>query len=863
LSINRRRVRSVVVRPSALIYFYRKRLRVHAVQELLAGLGIAVGVALVFSVQVANSSITGSARQILHALAGDATLQLAARDADGLDQGTLARVQGLPGVADASALLDQRATISFGARQVQVDLAGVDANLPSLDGIATRHIGLGGLLIGNGLVLPVSISRALGLADNESVREGLPEVTVATRGRVRRTAVAAVLDRGTIGPLSEAFLGVVSLRFAQDLSGLHGRVTRILVAARPGEEALARRGLERVAGGRLTVASVDDELRSLQQATAPIAQSTSLFAAISAFVGLLFTFTAMLLTVPERRRFAADLRIMGYRRGSVAQILAFQAILLGIVASGAGLVAGWLLSQTGAHDPPGYLAFAYPLGTQRVIGWGAVLMAFFSGVVATCLAASRPLLDLRRRRAMNDVLVQAGEPGHAVGAPLRRALAACGLLLFAVAGLVLLLEPAATIGGIIATAVAMVLVVPVCFALVLNASDGPADRWRLNSLALAIRQLRATSLRSLGLVATGAVAVFGAVGLEGAHRNLLHGLYSDYRGYVGTADIWIAQPGDDLALQPFDGAGVRRRVQAVSGVRAVRAYRGGLLDLGHRRVWVIARPRGDRDIVPSGQLVDGNREGVERVRGGGWVTISQQIADDRGIAPGGRIELPTPTGTVAYRVAATTTNLGWGPGAIVMSDGDYRRAWSTSAMAALEVDVDAGANPGAVADRIRQSLGPARKALLVQTAEQRSTHANGIARAGLAQLGQIAKLLLLAAALALAAAMGAGVYQRRGALAQLRVMGWRSRKLWRALLWESALILGTSCLIGAAAGVYGHFLGDRWLRYSTGYPAPFAFAAEQTIALCLLVTVAAVVVAAIPGFFVAKTPPHVGLDPGT
>ena len=852
-----------MVRPSALLYFYRKRLRVHAIQELLAGLGIAVGVALVFSVQVANSSITGSARQILHALAGDATLQLAARDADGFDEKTLARVQALPGVANASALLDQRATVSFGARQVQVDLAGVDANLPSLDGLATRHIGLGGLLIQNGLVLPASISSALGLADNESVREGLPEVTVATRGKVRRTAVAAVLDRGTVGPLSQALLGVVSLRFAQDLTGLHGRVTRILVAARPGDEALARRGLERIAANRLTVGSVDDELRSLQQATAPLAQSTSLFAAISAFVGLLFTFTAMLLTVPERRRFAADLRIMGYRRGSVAQILGFQAIILGLVASGVGLVAGWLLSQTGAHDAPGYLAFAYPLGTQRVIGWGAVLVAFFSGVAATCLAASQPLLDLRRARAMNDVLVQAGEPGHAVGARLRRVLGACGILLFASAGLVLLLEPAATIAGIIATAFAMVLIVPACFVLVLKASDGPAERWRLNSLALAIRSLRATTLRSVGLVATGAVAVFGAVGLEGAHRNLLHGLYEDYRGYVGTADIWIAQPGDDLALQPFDGSGVQRRVRAVGGVRAVRAYRGGLMDLGHRRVWVIARPRGDRDIVPSGQLVDGTWEATERVRAGGWVTVSQQIADERGIDPGGQIELPTPTGPATYRVAATTTNLGWGPGAIVMSGGDYRRAWPTSAMAALEVDVDRGADPGAVATRIRQSLGPVRKALVVQTAEQRSTHANGIARAGLAQLGQIAKLLLLAAALALAAAMGAGVYQRRGALAQLRVMGWRSRKLWRALLWESALILGTSCLIGAAAGVYGHFLGDRWLRYSTGYPAPFAFAAEQTIALCLLVSIAAVGVAAIPGFFVAKTSPHVGLDPGT
>ncbi|HMI94748.1 MAG TPA: hypothetical protein VK509_25415, partial [Polyangiales bacterium] len=180
-----------MIRLSSLLYFYRKRLRVHAVQELLAGAGIAVGVALVFSVQVANSSITGSAEEILHALAGDATLQLAARDAGGFDEQVLTRVQALPGVEHASALLDQRASIAHGGRRVLVDLAGVDTNLASLGGIATRRIGLGGLVVQQGLVLPATIGTQLGLGEGENLRDGLPEVTLATRGRSLRTPVAA------------------------------------------------------------------------------------------------------------------------------------------------------------------------------------------------------------------------------------------------------------------------------------------------------------------------------------------------------------------------------------------------------------------------------------------------------------------------------------------------------------------------------------------------------------------------------------------------------------------------------------------------------------------------------------------------
>lgn len=97
-----------MVRPATLLYFYRKRLRVHAIQELLAGLGIAVGVALVFSVLVVNGNIGESGRQILHAIAGDATLSLTARDARGFDARMRARVEALPGVEHAASLLEQR-----------------------------------------------------------------------------------------------------------------------------------------------------------------------------------------------------------------------------------------------------------------------------------------------------------------------------------------------------------------------------------------------------------------------------------------------------------------------------------------------------------------------------------------------------------------------------------------------------------------------------------------------------------------------------------------------------------------------------------------------------------------------------------
>ena len=83
--------------------------------------------------------------------------------------------------------------------------------------------------------------------------------------------------------------------------------------------------LRRLAAGRLDVLPADDELRLLAQAVKPNDQSTSLFAAISVMVGFLLALNAMLLTVPERRRFVADLRMQGYDWRQIVVMLGFQA----------------------------------------------------------------------------------------------------------------------------------------------------------------------------------------------------------------------------------------------------------------------------------------------------------------------------------------------------------------------------------------------------------------------------------------------------------------------------------------------------------------------------------------------------------
>lgn len=837
--------RSVWIRPGTLLTLYAGRLRRQWLQELLAAAGIATGVMLVFGVLAANTSIKSSARDVANGIAGRAHLQLRSIGAEGFDARIVGRVRTARGVQAAAAVLQTHATLRYGGRQVGIDLVGLDDAYTRLGGVTSRPA-MFGLFRLPGIYLSASAGNALGIRVGEAPSR---PITVAVRGRARQIPVIGVLGHSEIGALADTLISSTSLERAQRLSGLPGRATRILVVARPGDDQLARHSLKRIAhADGLQPSTVADELRALAVATAPNDQSTTLFAAIAAIVGLLLTAMAMLLTVPERRRELARMRIVaGFTARQAAQVLLSQALLLGLVASGIGVVAGYLIARSSAQAPPGYLAFAFPLGSGVDVQAWMVVAAIVGGTFCTCVAAATPLADLQAGRALNAIFGTASHPGQSISTAVRWRLALAAMALVLAASAMVALWPVTTLLAVGALIVATLLAMPAIVAGILAVADQLERVDRAPPLVIPVGALRAAPVRSLALAATCAVAVTGALAIGGARDDLLHGL--DQTEYYGTADIWISQQGDALGLEPFRAP---TGIEAIPGVAAVRRYTGGLLDIGDRRSWIVAHPVEDSMMVPPSQVRDGNFATANaRLRSGGWVTVSDRIAHERRISPGGTITLPTPTGPHAFRVAAITTNLGWGPGAIAMSASDYRRDWASNAPTALEIDVKPGVSPAHVAAEIRTALGPS-TGLEVKTTPQAVADAAGIVRDGLARLRQISTLLLIAAAMAIAVAMVATIRDRRPQLAAYAIEGWSRAALWRALMAETAMILLAGCLAGAAAGTYGHYLGGRWLERTTSFPAPWSWSPGAVLPVCALLAGVALLVTAVPGWFAAQ-----------
>jgi putative ABC transport system permease protein len=834
---------------SNVVRLYRIRLRSRLVQEMFAVVGISVGVGLLFASQVASASLNGSVRQVTAGIVGTMRLQLVARAPQGFSEQLLEDVRRLPGVNVAVPVLDERVSISGSGGSEAVDLIGTDPRFARVGGPLVRRLGYSRLASLQAIAVPTPVAQAIGAQSLHPVRLQIGDLTPTA-------FLGTTLGTAEIGALVNTPVALGPLAYVQGLANMKGRLTRVLVQPRSGAEGLVMAGLQRLAGGTLNVRPAQFEATLFAQAAGPTNQSTVLFAAISALVGFLFAFNAMLLTVPQRRKLVEDLRLDGYTAGMIARVLLFDALVLGVAASLLGLVLGELLSLGLFNASPGYLSLGFPVGSQRIVPWQSIALAVGGGLAAACVGVFAPL----RREIFHSLASAFSHPRHTPQAG--AASLAVGVACVALTTVILLVAPQAAIAGIVSLIVALLLLLPAVLSGVVSAFDRLRRPFAGVSAYLAVIELRSRTnrARALAIGATGAIAVFGSVAIQGAHSNLQRGLDRLVHQLNANAQLWVIPPGANnlLATTPFPAIDTKPLTR-LAGIVSVRPLLGGLLDYQQRRVWVLAPPTGAPFPIPPSQLVSGDLTSARaRLAAGGWAVVSQALVSEHHLRVGQSFELPSPR-PMRFRVAASITNLGWPPGAIILNQADYARAWASTDPSAYYVTLASGVSPQQGRLDVQRALGPA-SGLGVETAGQRELRQRSASRQGLQRLTEISLLVLIAAVLAMSAAMGSMIWQRRVQLADMKVDGFRDGELWRGLLLESLLLLGSACSIGAVFGIYGQVLLSHALATVTGFPVVFSADVSTALESFLAITALAVVMIAIPGHLASRVRPAISFQ---
>jgi putative ABC transport system permease protein len=838
------------VRPSNALALYRARLRARLWHECFAAIGICAGVALLFASQVSTSTLQGSVARLSRGIAGAATLQLQARDPHGLPERLVHRVRSLPGVRAAAPVLEAGANAIGPRGAAPVELIGADSSLSRLGGTLTRGAELRPFAGIGAVVLSAPVSRATG------VRRFGQEVHFQLAGRTAEAPLYVQPHMRLSAPLAAGAVALVPLSVAQAMTGLRARVSRILVRPAAGMESRVSAGLRALAAGRLNVEPIGYQERLFANAAAASNQSSRIFSAISALVGFLFAFNAMLFTVPQRRRLVLDLRREGYGPRTVIGLLLLDAGLLGLMGCTLGLALGEELSIHLFHPNPAFLSLAFPLGDERIVSWQCIAIAVGGGMVAATVAVLSPVRDILARHPPSGLAPR----GRSVAQRASRRAAVAGLICFAAATAVLIAQPDVAIPAMVLLVAALLLVLPGLLDLALALVRRLAGTITGVVPHIAAMELSAAGARAVAIAATASVAIFGSVAIRGAHDDLLAGLEGAARDMNASADVWVSPAGsyDLMSTAPFSPR-QRAALEHVPGVRAVRPYRSGMLDYGQQRVLVIAPPPQALSQMLARQVVEGDaRVAIGRLRRGGWLVLSRALARERQLHVGEAVRLPSPRPS-ALRIAAISTNFGWAPGAIVMNAADYAHAWASNDVSAYDVLLARGVSSARSVQAIRRVLG-AHGGLAAQTAGEHAAAQDALSREALAQLSQIAALIPIAAVLAAAAALGAMIWQRRPRLARLRLEGLPRRDLWLMTVLESTLLLGVGCAAGTIFGVYGQQLADRALAETINFPVIHTIAAPGVLSSLALVPATALAILAIPGYLAASAPVSLALQ---
>jgi putative ABC transport system permease protein len=779
-----------------------RNLRARVQRTLLTAVGIVLGVGIVFGVLTLSNTMSGTFEKLFTRAYGSADLTVtAAGGSGGFDQKVVEEVRGYEGVESAAPRYSLSSSLILdtgrkdGLPEVRsMRLFGVEpqsAKLATGFELTEGHFPRSG----KELTLDGGSAKSAGLGIGDRVTVGTPEGPKELRlvGLLR-------IPGGSFGGLA---FGMVPLPFAQKAFDKQDQISGIAVEAAEGVSVsdLGER-LDRRLGEGLQIERSETRTQEISGQLQGFKIALLFFAGTSLFVGAFLVFNALSMTILERTRELGMLRALGSTRAMIARSVIVEAMLLGVIGSLLGVLFGYGMARGLV-----YLfgrAFLFEI-TSLVLSPFALVSAIVVGIAVTVVAALYPAMRAGRVSPVEAMRARSAETGHSrvvslLVPVLGLALAGAGIpwiyylaknLSASLGGLVY----ASGIAAIIAAFLGISLVIPVLvrplaalFSPVLRFLFGVEGRM---AAANATRNRGRTALTASALmVGISLVVAFSALGgsLLGSIRDYLDGsLGSDY----------VVQPTQQNSDAGFS-AELPEKIGSVQGVEKTTS--------------IVSTFRQDGKRVDAVFGVDQNYPGIFRVNyaaGGpdafsrlknGDALVGKQLAKDRKLGVGSRIELLGPKGRKRYRVEGILKNdlVGGGMG-IYLSKEILASDFNETQSEFLAIKAMPGSDREALARRIEAVLEDYPQFTLYSNAEWKAQIESDFNRQYVFFYA-IMGVSVAVSAFGVVNTLSMSVFERTREIGILRAVGTTRLQIGRLIIDEGIVISLIGCLIGVALG---------------------------------------------------------------
>lgn len=835
--------------------------------------GIAVGVATVAAIRLANASVLSSFSRTVDVVAGRASLTVLA-DGPGIPERVLERLGWLRRIG-VTAVPSVAETAAAGAADGEVvEVLGID---PINDEVVReyRFASSGAAPAGTPRALatlfPAFERDALLVTEAFAGRNGLTagsELPLVAGGVERRFKVAAVLRGEGAARAASGAIVFADLATVQEAFGKVGRLDRIDLVLPDGTspEALARISEEVAASlpAGVHVGRPERRTETVDRMVRAFRVNLAALGLIALVVGVYFVYNTLSISVLRRRADIGTVRALGASRRAVFSLFLAEGAALGAAGGllgtllGAGLAKA-ALSLVGGTATEFYLPSARP---SLDLDPGILLTAFATGVVASVLSALAPALE-----AANVPPAVAVRHGSVEAARRRAtpALAAAGILLLALAYAATRPGP---VGGLPLFGFASVFLIvsgvslasPAVVTLVARLLDRPA----LALLGVTARIGRANLTGSLSRTSVAVAALMMGTSMMVAVAVMVG-------SFRLTVVRWVDQTlAADLFVTPASGrSGVSfgrlpqelvERVERLGFVADVDPYlgftatRGGVpFTVGSGRFASIAR-HGNLPLAGGGDTKQVAASALSK----GEALVSEPFSVKFGVSPGDTVALPTPSGPVRVRVAGVYLDYSNDRGAVTVDRERFRTLFGLDGAVSMAITLAPGVPPEEGLRRLREATRG--YALRVRTNATLRKDALALFDRTFAVTYALELVAVAVAVLGVFNTLVALVLERRREIGLLRVLGASAAAVKRAVRFEAAAIGGLGVALGLLAGgamslVLIHVVNRQSFGWTIGTHVPWGF-----LALAVLLILATTFAAAThPARLAAETDPAAAL----
>lgn len=822
----------------------------HRLQAVLSLVGIALGVAVVVAVDLANESARRAFDLSMESLSGSSTHRIVAtRTGPGLDEALYTELRVVHRVRPSTPLVE--GFVKYHGQTFR--LLGVDPFADNAFRAASGRIADGDLR--RLLVEPNTLLVAKNDADRLSLqRDGRISVE-AGGGESVMTIV------GTFSADNDAAvegLMIADIATAQEVLGRAGFLDRI-------ELILSDAGVDRVrrllpAGHRVEAVSRD---RSTQhQMTAAFHTNLSAMGLLALLVGALLVYNTVSFSVLRRRREFGLLRVIGVTGGDLLRLVLMEGLLLGLLGSVLGVALGVVIGQALVLLVTRTISDLYFVLTVStlLVSHAVLLKGLLVGLLTAVAASAVPAIDAARTPP-HDAVKRSGVERRAHRQAPRVAVAG---VLAILTGLTLMnLTTKGLVAAFFALFVLIVgyaLIVPLCLLWLSRLVSPGMSRLFGNIGRLGTDNIASGLSRTGTAVAALAVALSATVGvgtMVESFRSTVH----LWLGQTLSSDIYVsvADAGDTpgaKALPP----GLVDRLAALPGVSSVSEGRPFEAETANGPVPALALNRADHVDQGFRFKAVGRDDPWVQLRQEGAVFVSEAFAFRFDIVPGQALQLFTPAGVRAMPVAAIFYDYSSDRGLLAIDLEHYRRYWGDPGTTTAGLRLVDGAQVGARMAEVRRLAADYPDALVVRAnAEIRRksmevfdrtfaiTHVLRLLAIGVAFIGVLTALLSLQ-------------IDRDREHATLRALGVTPRQLGGLLALECGVLGLFAGLLALPLGwAMSQLLIHVINRRSFGWSMQSVFSAEVLAEAVALAVVSALLAGLYPAWRLSRRRPAMAL----